>query len=233
MSVSVDRAVIAKYSKGGEHFEILVDPEKAIDLKSGKNIPLEEILAIEEIFEDAKKGLRAGKDMLKKVFGTEDTREIAKVIITHGEVQITTEQRRKMMEEKKRQIATIISRESINPQTNAPHTVERILNAMEIAKVSIDLYKSAEEQVKEVLTSIQRVIPIKLEKVELKIKVPCSYAGKCYGIIKNLGKIKREEWLADGSLFCIIEIPPGLQTDLFDKLNKITSGDIIIEEKGD
>lgn len=231
MPVSVDKAVIARYEKFGKKFEILVDPDKAVDLKSGKNIPIEEILAVEDVFEDAKKGMRAGKEDLKKAFGSENVSEIARTIIKYGEIQITAEQRKKMLEEKKKLIATIISRESINPQTNAPHTVERILNAMDLAKIQIDIYKSAEEQIDNVLQAIQKVIPIRFEKIELQIKVPAAYAGKCYGVIKEFGKIKSEQWLSDGSLLCVIEIPAGLRIDVFDKLNKLTEGNVIINEK--
>ena len=231
MAVSVDKAVIARYEKFGKKFEILVDPEKAVDFKSGKNIAIEEILAVEDVFEDAKKGMRAGKEDLKKAFGSENVSEIARTIIKYGDIQITAEQRRKMLEEKKKLIATIISRESINPQTNTPHTVERILNAMELAKIQIDIYKPVEEQIDAVLEAIQKIIPIRFEKIKLQIKVPSAYTGKCYGVIKNIGKIKNEQWLSDGSLLCIIEIPAGLKVDVFDKLNKLTNGEVVINEK--
>lgn len=231
MTVSVDKAVIARYEKFGKKFEILVDPEKAVDLKSGKEIPLENILAVQEVFEDAKKGLRASKEDLKKVFGSEDINTISKTIIKFGEIQITAEQRRKMLEEKRKSIASIIARESINPQTNTPHTIERILNAMELAKVQIDIYKSAEEQIENVVAAIQKIVPLRFEKTELQIKIPPAYAGKCYGTIKNLGKVKNEQWLNDGSLVCVIEIPAGLKVEVFDKLNKLTNGEAIINEK--
>ncbi len=231
MAVSVDKAVIARYEKFGKKFEILVDPEKAIELKSGKNIPIDDVLAVREIYEDAKKGMRAGEEDIEKAFGTEEVEKIAVIIIRKGEVQLTAEQRRRILEEKRRLIASIISKESINPQTNAPHTMERILNAMEMAKVNIDINKSAEEQVDDVLHMIQRVIPIRFERIDLQIKVPPQYSGKCYSVIKEFGKMKREEWLSDGSFLCVIEIPAGIKNDVFNKLNNLTHGDVIIEEK--
>ncbi len=231
MAVSVDKAVIARYEKFGKKFEILVDPERALDLKSGKNVDIDDVLATREIYEDAKKGLRAGEEDVEKVFGTGDVEKIAVIIIKKGEVQLTAEQRRKILDEKRRLIASIISKESINPQTNAPHTLERILNAMDLAKVNIDINKSAEEQVDDVLRELQRVIPIRFERLELQIKVPAQYSAKCYGVIKEFGKMKREEWLSDGSFLCIIDIPAGIKTDVFNKLNNLTHGDVVIEEK--
>ncbi len=230
MPVSVDKAVIARYEKFGKKFEILVDPEKAISAKSGKSVAVEEIVAVNEIYEDAKKGMRASKEDLHRVFGTDNFVDIAKIIISRGDVQITAEQKRKMLEEKKRQVATLISKHGINPQTNTPHPIERILNAMERARVTIDLYKSAEEQVNEVLPAIQRVLPIRLEKITLKIKIPPAHSAKCYGVIRKLGTVKREEWLGDGSLYVLIEIPAGMQPEVYERLSALTRGDVSIEQ---
>ena len=35
MTISVEDSVIARITKGGERFEIRVDPQKALDVKSG------------------------------------------------------------------------------------------------------------------------------------------------------------------------------------------------------
>jgi ribosome maturation protein SDO1 len=228
MGISVDKAVIARIERKGEKFEILVDPEKAVEFRSGKTIPMDELLAVGEIFEDAKKGLRVAKEKLNKMFGTGDINKIAELILKEGEIQITTEQRRKMLEEKKRKIASIIARESINPQTNTPHPIERILNAMEQAKVMVDLYKSAEQQVESVVEAIQRILPIKFEKVNVEIRIPSQYAGKCVSLVRGFGVVKKEEWKGDGSYLCVIEIPAGMQNELYDKLNSITHGEAIV-----
>ncbi|MEO0249350.1 MAG: SBDS family ribosome assembly factor, partial [candidate division WOR-3 bacterium] len=47
----------------------------------------------------------------------------------------------------------------------------------------------------------------------------------CYGTLKSYG-IKKEQWLGDGSLIVLIEIPAGMQGEVFDKLNKLTSGHV-------
>ena len=76
----------------------------------------------------------------------------ASEIITKGEVQLTTEQRRKLAEDKKLQIANTISRQGLDPKTKLPHPVSRILNAMKEAKVNIDPFKSAKDQVSGIVT---------------------------------------------------------------------------------
>jgi len=227
--ISLEKAVIAKLAKNGLKFEILVDPVKAMDLRTGKEIALEELIASEEIFEDLKKGLRASDANISKAFGTNDLKKIVFTIVKEGDVQITTEQRKAMLDEKTKAIANIISKRGVNPQTNFPHPADRILRAMEQSKVRIDLEKRVEEQIDEVLTKIQTVIPIKFEKVQLAIKIPPSFAGKSGSVVRSLGTIIREEWAKDGSYICLIEIPAGMQPDVYNRLNDLTHGQVEVK----
>ena len=223
--VTLDEAVIARFEKGGEHFEVLVDPDNAMAFRDGLVEHLE--LATEEVFKDAKKGDRASTENLKKTFGTEDPIEVAKAIVKKGIIQLTTEQRRKMAEEKRRQIITVIARNAINPQTRTPHPPARIEIAMEEAKVHIDPFKSVEEQVNIVLKALKPLLPIRFEKVKIAVKVPPEYAGHVYGELQRGGKLLREEWLRDGSWAGLFEIPAGMQSEFYDLLNRKTHGNAV------
>ena len=129
--VTLEDAVIARLEYYGEHFEILVDPDLASDFKDGKKIDIEEILAVEEVFKDAKKGDKASEEAMMKAFNTIDPLEAAVTIIKKGHVQLTAQQRKEMQEEKRKLIIATITRESINPQTKLPHPARRIEIAMD------------------------------------------------------------------------------------------------------
>ncbi len=227
--ISVEKAVIARLTKSGEKFEILVDPEKALDVKTGKEIVLEELLASDEIYEDAKKGLRASNENVNKAFGTNDLEKIVYTIIKEGEVQITTEQRKQMLEEKTKAIANIIAKRAVNPQTGLPHPADRILRAMEQAKVRVDLERRIEEQIDEVFKTIQSIIPIKFERIQVAIKIPPSFAGKASNIVRSFGTLLKDEWEKDGSYICLIEIPAGIQQEVYDRLNNLTHGQVEVK----
>ena len=98
--VSVEKAVIAKLMKSGQKFEILVDPVLALEVRQGKEVSANALLAVPEVFEDVKKGTRPAGALVIKTFGSNDILLVARKIIKEGEVQLTTEQRHKMMEEK-------------------------------------------------------------------------------------------------------------------------------------
>jgi len=228
--VSVEKAVIAKIMKAGQKFEILVDPVLALEVRQGKEVPIDNLLAVPEVFEDVKKGTRPIGTIVNKVFGTNDISVVAKRIIKEGEVQLTTEQRHKMMEDKTKAIASIIARNGVNPQTGVPHPQDRILRSMEEAKVRIDMDKRADEQVDAVLEAIRAIIPIKFEKIRIAIKVPPQYAGRAVGMIRNFGTPSKEEYGADGSYLCVIEVAAGIQAEIYDKFNSLTHGEVQVKK---
>lgn len=227
MPVSLDKAIIARLEKSGMHFEVLVDPAVAMEIREGVTTlnPLEH-LAINKIFKDAKKGDHAADENLVKVFGTKDVAQVAARIVREGEVQLTTEQRHKMQEEKRKRIVQEIVRNAWNPQTKTPHPPERIERAMDEAKVHVDPFKSVESQVKEVLARIKTLIPIAYEKVKVAVKIPAQYSGSAYGQARSVGDLLRDEWQSDGSWIGVIEIPAGMQSELYDVLNKATHGSV-------
>ncbi len=218
--------VIARVEKSGEKFEILVKPEAVQKVRDGKDVDLLRELAIDEIFKDAHKGSKASEEKMVEFFGTTEPLAVAKQIIQHGEIQLTTEQRRQMLEAKRKQIVQYIAANAVNPHTGAPHPPQRIENAMEEAKVHIDPFKPVEEQVKEVLDALRPLIPIRFEKVRIAVKLSAEDSAKCYGDIKGYGTILKEEWSPTGAWLGVVEMPAGLQTDFLERLNAKTKGNV-------
>jgi len=223
--ISLDKAVIARLKTHGENFEILVDPELAFEYKhSDKPKNVMEIMASEFIFKDAKKAEKAAASNLQKIFGTTDVNVIAEKIIKEGEIELTAAQKKKMLEERKRQIIEYIVRNSINPQTNAPNPPSRIEAAMEQAHVEIKLEKTAEQQVEDVLKKIREFVPIKFENVKIAAKIPFQYAGGIHYALKGI-KILKEEYTSD-SVLIMVEVPAGIQNEVLGRLNALTKGDV-------
>jgi ribosome maturation protein SDO1 len=222
----LDEAVVARYDAQGSHFEVLIDPHLAQKMRDGDEVDVEQLLAVDEIFKDSSKGDRASEEHIEKIFGTNELEEVVTKIVMEGDIQLTTDQRRKMTEEKRKQIVNYISRHAINPQLKAPHPPQRIENAMSEARIHIDPFKSVESQVKTVLDSIKLLIPIRLEKTTIAVKLTADNYGKVYKDIVDFGVIKKEEWTGGGFWIGLVEIPAGMQADFYDRLNNKTHGDV-------
>jgi ribosome maturation protein SDO1 len=219
-----DKYTVARITKDNEHFEVLVKPQKALDFRMGKIAGITEVLAAETIFSDANKGTKPSEESLRKAFGTTDSLKIAETILTKGTLQVTTEQRRKMIEDKRKQIVDFISRQSVDPRTNLPHPPTRIENAMEQVRYSIDPFKPVEEQAKEIIKLLRTILPLKMEQITIGVTIPAEHSVKAYGTIKGFGTIKREEWRANGSWYGVLEMPAGVYAPFLDKLGEITKG---------
>jgi ribosome maturation protein SDO1 len=223
--VRLEDAVPARLKTHGTTFEVLVEPDLALALKRGDSIDLAEILAVEDVFENASRGDRSPEEDLIKAFGTTDTLAIAEVIIKKGEISLTAEQRKKFLENKRRQVVEVIARNAINPQTKTPHPAARIDQAMTEAHVHIDPTKSTDDLVKIAMKAIRPLIPIRFEEVEVAVKVPAAYAPKAYGEIAAFGKLNREAWQNNGSWIGVVQIPAGMQTDFYALINRLTKGE--------
>jgi ribosome maturation protein SDO1 len=224
--VSLDKAVIARLQKTDDHFEILVDPKAAGQLIEGQDIDVLSSLAIDAIFKDSKKGTHAPQESLEKHFNTTDVEKIAKEIILNGEIQLTTEQRHEMQEQKRKRVIDVIVKNSMDPKTKTPHPRQRIDLAMDEAGIHIDPFKPVDQQVKTVIDALRPIIPISMEQVKISIKIPSQFIGKAYGTARSFGVLEREDWQSDGSWIGIVKIPAGMQTDFYDKLNNITKGNV-------
>lgn len=215
---------IARFKYGAKRFEILVDPDKALEFKLNKRRSADGILVYDEVFTDANKGLRASKADLMEVFGTTDLRAIAERILREGELLLKAEQRKKLIDEKKKQIIEYLSKYCVDARTNLPIPPQRLENVLKDISLRIDPFKSAEEQIKDVIEEINKVLPIKQQVITASLRIPAAYASKVYGYLKNVSNIVNESWLDDGSLSIVVNIPSGLKLTFLDKLNKLTSG---------
>ncbi len=225
--ISLDEAVTARLESHGQRFEVLVDPDAALSIKRDEfDGELEDVIAAEDVFEDASTGDRPPENSLEEVFETTDPLEIIPEVIRRGEIQITAEQRREMQERKHNQLVNKIARNAVNPQMDdAPHPPERIERALEEAGFKIDPMEPVENQVDDALDDLRPVIPIRFDEVVIAVQVPADYAGSAQAQIRQFGDLEREEWQSDGSWVGVLRFPAGLRNDFYDLVNEHTSGE--------
>jgi ribosome maturation protein SDO1 len=225
--ISLDEAVTARLESHGQRFEVLVDPDAALAIKRGEfDGDLEDVVAAEDVFEDASSGDRPPETSLEEVFETTDPLEIIPEVIRRGEIQITAEQRREMQDRKHNQLVNKIARNAVNPQMDdAPHPPERIERALEEAGFKIDPMEPVENQVDDALDALRPVIPIRFDEVVMAVQVPAEYAGSAQAQIRQFGDLESEEWQSDGSWVGVLRFPAGLRNDFYDVVNEHTSGE--------
>ena len=222
--VNLDDAIIARLESHGETFEVLLDPAVVDILKTGKAVDFTEYMAVEAVFKNSGKGTRPAEDKIKEVFGTDNIADIAKKIIEKGEIQITAEQRKDMLDAKRQQVVTYIAANAINPQTKLPHPYTRIELALEEVKFHVDPFKPLEKEIEEAMKLLRPLIPIKFERSKIAIKLKGEDYGRCFDDLVHYGIVEREEWSSDGHWVGLMELPAGLVPELTEKLKNKTKG---------
>ena len=222
--VSLEDAVTARYETGGNRFEILIDPKAAQSYREGDEIDWEEAIAADGVWADSAKGDRAPDILMNDAFGTTELIEIYKKILTEGTIQLTAQQRNEMVDQKKKQIVAHIVANAMNPQTGGPHPPQRIENAIDEARFSVDPMEAIEKQVEKLIKLIKPLIPISFEKIRVAVKIRAIHVGKCYGQISSLSNIESEEYQKDGSWIGILEMPAASFVKLEDVLGSLTKG---------
>lgn len=137
---------------------------------------------------------------------------------------MTEEERRRLLEAKKRKIITYIVRNAVDPKTGMPIPESRIEAAMEELGVSIDLYRDAESQALEIVSKLSRIMPIKIARALIEAVIPPDIAGRVVSEVKRIGDVRRSEWLKDGSLKLEVEVPAGAQIDVINRIQGLAKG---------
>lgn len=222
-------AIKVRYSNDKD-FEILVEPGLAKEAKlEGKDHEIERLLFVQEVFTDAGEGERASADELEDEFGTRQIMEAAREIFEKGDMQLTTDQKAEMREDKRKQVIDMIARRAQDPQTGNPHPPQRIENALEETDFHVNWNSDVEEKFSEAIDKLRPIIPISLEEKTVAIRIPADKAGRAYDKLQGVGDMEQEEW-GNEYFMCQMTLPAGVLSELMEDLQDMTSGEAEVKE---
>ena len=228
--VTIDRRIdlkgksIVRYEKHGRRYEMLVNPQPAWVFLQGEEVEIDDIFEVYDIYENISRGVKATQDDVDVAFENMTDREMAIKILKDGKLQLTADQRNEILKEKRAEIVDFIHIHCINPRENTPIPKDRIDKAIIDLGVNISYKEEAKNQALEIIDLLKPVMPIRLESIKLAIKIPPTYTGSLYGYVISAGNLIQEEWLTDGSLAVLIQIPSGTQADFLEQITSRTKG---------
>ncbi|MCG3216458.1 MAG: ribosome assembly factor SBDS [Candidatus Heimdallarchaeota archaeon] len=228
--VTIDRRIdlkgksIVRYEKHGRRYEMLVNPQPAWMFIQGEEVEIDDIFEVYDIYENISRGVKATQDDVDVAFENMTDREMAIKILRDGKLQLTADQRNEILKEKRAEIVDFIHIHCINPRENTPIPKDRIDKAIIDLGVNISYKEEAKNQALEIIDLLKPVMPIRLESIKLAIKIPPTYTGSLYGYVISAGNLIQEEWLTDGSLAVLIQIPSGTQADFLEQITSRTKG---------
>jgi len=222
-------AIRIRYDEG-KVFEILVEPEPAKKAKlEGEDFDMPRLMFVQEVFTDADKGERASPSQIEEEFGTKKVMEAAEEVFEKGDMQLTTDQKAEMREDKHKQVVNMIARRAQNPKTGNPHPPERVENALEEAGFHADAFKDVEEQFSDAVEGIRPIIPVSLDEKTVAVRIPSDKAGKAYDVLQQKTEVIEEQWGDD--FIAKIRVPAGILTEVMEEIQKLTGGDSEVKEQ--
>lgn len=222
-----ERKTLARIKINNKHYEIMVDLDLALKLRKGENVNIQNVLLVNDIFTNSQNGSKAASADLMTAFGISDTLAVATRIVQKGDIQLPKDYRDEQQENKKKQVIDFLIKNAVDARNSRPFTPQIISNALDQAGINITNVP-LDQQITGITEALKTILPLKIETKRLAITIPAVHTGKVYGIVNQYKE--KEDWLSNGDLRVIINIPVGLQMEFYDKLNGVTHGTALSEE---
>lgn len=224
-AVDLGKFTLVRYNSHGKRFEMVVNPEKAWLFNQGEDIPIDDVVEGDYIiFENFSRGLKANDEEVEEIFDTSVDREIAELMLQRGELQLSQEQRKEFLREKRDEILDYLVTHAVNPRTKSPHPRQRIDIAMDNAGVRIDRKEETKDQAERIIKQLSATLPMKLESATIEFVVPPKDTGPLYGFIQGEGEVVNENWGTDGTLTIMLRVPAGKVASLLEEISDKSKG---------
>lgn len=195
-----------------------------IDSYRDSKLSIDKVLVTDNIYSDIKKGNLAKESDLEKIFGTIDINKCIEIMLQSGEYSMTTEERRKKVEQRKNEIISYISKNYIDPKSNTKLLVDTINEPLKKIKLVIDPHISGSKQAKDNIKKFTAVYPIKKISIDGTLNCPSYLTTKIKNILPKYSSIVSSKTV-DNSLIMDLSVAPGDFDELMNILQKTTNGD--------
>lgn len=192
MTAANHQVVSLKLSKNV--LELICYQDAVIKWRENRNMSLDNVLVTNVIYSDAKQGERATDTAIREAGATET--EAIQEILTRGHVSLSTQERRRRVEEKRQEIAGFLHNNYLS-NTNSVVPVARILAAMDqVVGLKIDPFIEASAQAPGIVETLEKkdIILLHPGGIEGSLSVPYSVVSKLQASAIKIGV----NFLSDG-----------------------------------
>jgi ribosome maturation protein SDO1 len=198
--------MIVRLKKGKKTFEVLTNDGAVTKFRENKLKNLDQVIASgDDVFLDIGKGKKASRDELTAAFETEDVRAIQEIIVRKGEVQLSANERKDMLENKRTEILAFIHKNYVDSVKGIPVPLTRISNALDQLKPRIDPDQPADRQVNLMYDKLLTVLPLRKGNASITglVTVPTKYAGAAASVVRKFASVTKEDFRAVGPAWTV------------------------------
>ena len=219
---------VIKVEKQGNTLELICKPGMITKFRKGE-CSMNDVLIDDKIYSDSSKGDLAPQSAMD-LFNKKGE-SLLEYILKEGKYQLTTQEKREMVEQCRKDVARHIHNNYIDSVTKIPHPLQRIELALQEVKFNPDPDKSVEANVKGILNKLTNVIRLTESTINATVTVPNKYIGKASGLIYSSCNVLKEDYGKEAAVFAI-ELAPGKYEYFYDQLAKLSSNEASMHIEG-
>uniref|UniRef100_A0AC35TQT7 Ribosome maturation protein SBDS n=1 Tax=Rhabditophanes sp. KR3021 TaxID=114890 RepID=A0AC35TQT7_9BILA len=203
---------VVRMKKCGKRFEIACYKNKVVNWRNKVEKNIDEVLQIPTVFTNVSKGQVAKKEELLKVFETDNTIEICKIILEKGDLQVSDKERTVQSESVFKELSNHIANMCVNPETKRVYSVAVIEKALKDAHIAIKPNKTIKQQALDAIPKIKESLTIERAQMRLRVALPSREAKRLHKQVRELfGTVEIEDWdEATGNLDMTGLVDPGV-----------------------
>lgn len=219
---------IIKMEKNGGAIELLCKPGMITKFRKGE-CQLSDVLLDDRLYSNSSKGDLAPQNLIDS-FGKKG-QDLLEYILKEGKYQLTTQEKREMVEQCRKDVVRYIHNTYIDSVTKLPHPIQRIELALQEIKFNPEPEKSVESNVKSILNKLTGIIRLTESTMSATVTVPNKHIGKVASIIYSNCNVLKEDYGKEAAVF-EIEFAPGKYENLHDQLAKSSGNEAVMHIAG-
>ena len=187
-----------KFKHGKDKFELMLKPNAYGDYMNNK-LKLSDILLSDEIYESIKEGKKGSKNSLKEKLSISTDKELFDHMIRNGEYNMSSLERKTLVEDKKKQICNYFHSNFIDTRIGAPPSLQILADTIKSLGLKIDPFKNIRAQADSLLSKLEKEISLKKCDLYFELKAEVKHYGKMLKVLHKYGEINKEDF--EGSEF--------------------------------
>ncbi|EAX96105.1 hypothetical protein TVAG_014970 [Trichomonas vaginalis G3] len=218
---------IVKLKKNGKQFEIAVTPNKVTSWRNGLEKDIDEVVQSHSIFSNVDRGMLAKQSEVLETLEVDDMEKALRLILDQGKLKLAEKERKLVIENLTKDIASIVASQCVNVNTERPLTPSTVERAMKEIGFSVKPTKPAKTQALKVIRDLKAAhYPTARAKIRLVFYITPEHAEKMISMLPLVEKVDKSDL---NQTAVIAQVEPGSLRQVVKELAEQFGADIKID----
>jgi len=218
---------VIKLDKKGKHFEIAVLPNKVSSWRRGLETDLDSVVQSHSIFSNVDQGMLAKQSDVFETLGVDTLEKGLLMILQQGKLRLAEKERKLVIGNLTKDIASIVASQCININTQRPLTTSTVERAMKEIGFSVKISKAAKAQALLVIRKLKSMnYPIARARIRLMFYIKPDQAEQMKSMLPHVESVDSSNPM---QTTIIAQVDPGSLRGLAQELAHVFGTEVRID----